>query len=147
MRQNFLPGLAALIVAIVTLFAASPGSAGNQLSVAIAGYDAVSYHQGEPAEGQARFNHFWNGAVWYFASEENRNSFRENPTEFAPAFDGYCAWAASQGYKAPGDPSVYRVVDGTLYLQVHPRAQELWEADVPKHIAAGEENWPRIHPF
>lgn len=147
MLRSIIPGLAAFGLALATFFAASPATAGNQLSVAIAGYDAVSYHKNAPAAGEARFNHFWNGAVWYFSSEENRNAFRAEPTKYAPAFDGYCAWAASQGYKAPGDPNVYRLVDGTLYLQVHPRAQELWEADIPKHIAAGEENWPRIHPF
>ena len=70
-----------------------------------------------------------------------------SPTAFAPAHDGYCSWAASQGFIAPGDPLIYEVVDGQLYLQVHPRAQELWEADIPAHIAQGDENWPRINPF
>ena len=124
-----------------------PVEAGNQLAVAIGGFDAVSYHEGEPQRGEARFNHFWNGAVWYFSTEANRDAFRDNPEGFAPAFDGYCSWAASQGYTAPGDPLVYDVVDGTLYLQVHARAQELWQADIPTHIEQGEENWLLIHPF
>ena len=127
--------------------AAAPALAGNQLSTAIGGYDAVSYQSDEPVRGEARYNHFWNGAIWFFSSEANRDAFRDDPETYAPAFDGYCAWAASQGYKAPGDPLVYAVVDGQLFLQVHERAQELWEADIPQHIADGEENWPRIHPF
>jgi len=134
-------------LALAAAFAAAPALAGNQLAVAIGGTDPVSYHQDGPVEGEARFNHFWNGAVWYFSSEENRATFAEAPEAFAPAYDGYCAWAASQGYKAPGDPNVWQVVDGTLYLQVHPRAQELWSEDIPAHIEAGDENWPRIHPF
>ena len=139
--------LAAVFAAVMMIFASAPASAGNQLAVAIGGYDTVSYHTGTPSQGEARFNHFYNGAIWYFASEENRNTFKADPAKYAPAYDGYCSWAASQGYKAPGDPTVYQVVDGTLYVQVHPRAQELWEADIPKHIADGNENWPRIHPF
>ena len=139
--------VAAIFAAVTMIFASAPASAGNQLAVAIGGFDTVSYHQGEPSQGEARFNHFWNGAIWYFSSEENRNTFKADPAKFAPAYDGYCSWAASQGYKAPGDPTVYQVVDGTLYVQVHPRAQELWEADIPKHIADGNENWSRIHPF
>ncbi|MEM8591866.1 MAG: YHS domain-containing (seleno)protein [Pseudomonadota bacterium] len=122
-------------------------AAGNQLAVALGGYDTVSYHTGEPSPGEARLNHFWNGAIWYFTSEANRDAFKADPLSYAPAYDGYCSWAASQGYKAPGDPTVYEVVDGTLYVQVHPRAQELWQADIPAHIIAGDENWPRIHPF
>lgn len=128
--------------------ALTPAQAGNQLAIAIGGFDAVSYQQADaPERGEARFNHFWNGAVWFFDSEANRDAFREDPTAYAPAYDGYCAWAASQGYIAPGDPLIYEVVDGQLYLQVHARAQELWEADIPAHIAQGDENWPRINPF
>lgn len=124
-----------------------PAAAGTQLPVAIGGYDAVSYHQDAPAEGRAQFSHFWNGAVWYFASAENRDVFAESPAAFAPAYDGYCAYAAAQGYKAPGDPTVFAVVDGTLYLNVSERAQDLWEQDVPGHIATADETWPRIHPY
>ncbi|MGP1253248.1 MAG: YHS domain-containing (seleno)protein [Kiloniellales bacterium] len=126
----------------------SPAEAGNQLPTAISGFDAVSYQQGDtPQRGEARFNHFWNGAIWFFTSEANRDAFSADPEAYAPAYDGYCAWAASQGYIAPGDPLIYEVVDGQLYLQVHPRAQELWQADIPAHIAQGAENWPRINPF
>ena len=126
----------------------TPAAASNQLAIAIGGFDAVTYQQAdEPQRGEARFNHFWNGAVWYFSSEANRDAFREDPTAFAPAYDGYCSWAASQGYIAPGDPLIYEVVDGQLYLQVHARAQELWEADIPTHITQGDENWLRINPF
>jgi len=139
--------ITAFVLAAATGLAANVASAGNQLAVAIGGYDTVSYHEDGPLMGEARFNHFWNGAIWYFASEENRDQFKADPAAFAPAYDGYCSWAASQGYKAPGDPSVWEVVDGTLYVQVHPRAQELWQADIPKHIEDGDANWPRIHPF
>ena len=126
----------------------APAQASNQLAIAIGGFDAVSYQHGEqPQRGEARFNHFWNGAVWFFSSEANRDAFRDDPAAYAPAYDGYCSWAASQGYIAPGDPLIYEVVDGQLYLQVHARAMELWQADIPAHIAQGDENWPRINPF
>lgn len=137
---------AAALAAGLAIFAQS-ATAGNQLAVAIGGYDTVSYHDGTPLQGEARFNYFYNGAIWYFSSEDNRDKFKADPVAFAPAYDGYCSWAASQGYKAPGDPMVWNVVDGTLYVQVHPRAQELWSEDIPTYIAAGDENWPRIHPF
>ena len=139
--------LTAIFIAAITAVASLPAAAGNQLAVAIGGYDTVSYHDGAPTAGEAPHNHFWNGAIWYFASAENRDTFAADPERYAPAYDGYCSWAASQGYKAPGDPNVWEVVDGTLYVQVHQRAQELWQADTPKYIAAADENWPRIHPF
>ena len=139
--------VAACAAAITLALTSLPASAGNQLAVAIGGYDTVSYHQDGPKPGEARINHFWNGAIWYFTSTENRDMFAADPAKYAPAYDGYCSWAASQGYKAPGDPMVWQVVDGQLYVQVHQRAQELWSEDVPTHIIQADENWPRIHPF
>ena len=139
--------LAAAGLAAGIALSAFTAQAGNQLAIAIGGYDTVSYHDGTPTQGEARCNAFHNGAVWYFSSEENRDKFKESPATFVPAYDGYCSWAASQGYKAPGDPTVWQIVDGTLYVQVHPRAQMLWQEDIPMYIAAGDENWPRIHPF
>lgn len=139
--------LAILGIVFSMTLSTQTAQAGNQLAVALSGYDTVSYHDGAPAQGEARINHFHNGAIWYFTSEENRDKFKADPARYAPAYDGYCSWAASQGYKAPGDPNVWQVVDGTLYVQVHARAQMLWSEDIPTYIMQGDENWPRIHPF
>ena len=112
--------------------ASSAAYAGNQLATALGGFDTVSYFtEGEPVPGRAKFHHFWNGAVWYFSSEENRDKFIAEPTAFAPQYDGYCAWAASQNYKRPGDPQVWEIVDGKLYVKVHEGAQEKWRAGHP----------------
>ncbi|MEM1351415.1 MAG: YHS domain-containing (seleno)protein [Pseudomonadota bacterium] len=137
--------ISAAAVAAWIAIMAQTASAGNQLTVAIGDGDAVSYHSGMRLTGKARFNYFYNEAIWYFSSEKNRNKFKADPEAFAPAYDGHCAWAASQGDKAPGDPTVWSVVDGTRYMHVHPRAQRFWSADIPTCSADGNENWPRIH--
>lgn len=138
---------AAALVAL-GLMTAGTAHATNQLATAIGGYDAVSYHtEDAPTQGVARFHHFWNGAVWFFASEENRDRFAADPTAFAPQYDGYCAWAASQNYKRPGDPNVWQIKDGKLFLMVHEGAREKWRADIPTHIAQGDENWALIAPY
>ena len=141
-RKHF----AAIVVAIGT-FAAMPASAANTLGIAFAGNDPVTHLQGSPQQGQAKYYHLWNGALWYFSTEENRDAFKAEPTAFAPQFDAYCAWAASQGYKRPGDPNVTQIVDGKLYTFVHEGAREKWRADIAKHIEDGEANWVNIEPF
>ena len=139
-----LAAVAALAVTGAAL--TGPAAAGPQFVVAVNGYDPVSYFTEDgPAPGVVTISHHWNGATWLFASEENRDRFAADPTRYAPRFDGYCAFAASRGYKAPGDPEVWRVVDGRLYLNATPRAQTLWEEDIPGNIATGEENWPRLN--
>lgn len=120
----------------------------NQLSTAIGGYDTVAYFtEGKPVQGRAKFHEFWNGAVWYFSSEENRDKFKADPVAYAPQYDGYCAWAASQNYKRPGDPQVWQIEDNKLYIKVHEGAQKKWRGDVPKHISQADDNWLKIAPY
>ena len=126
---------------------AAPAIAGNALGTAFAGYDPVSYFQDAPAQGKAKFYHLWEGTLWMFSTEENREAFKSDPTAYAPQFDAYCAWAASQGYKRPGDPNVTQLFDGKLYTFVHEGARDKWRANIAQHIADGEANWEQIEPF
>ena len=113
--------------------------------VAIGGFDPVGYFtEGRPVAGSAAFTLRWNGATWRFASAASRDRFAANPEAYAPRFGGYCAWAVSQNYIAPGDPNVWRIVDGRLYLNFNARAKELWEADLAGAIARGNANWPSV---
>jgi len=135
-------GAAASLAGLVT-----PAIAGNQLAVAISGFDVTTYQSGTPERGIPRFNAFFNGALWYFRSEATRDLFVADPARYAPQFDGYCAWAASEARKAPGNPEFWRIVDGRLYLQVHEQAQQAWLRDVPGNITKANTAWPRVHPF
>lgn len=113
--------------------------------VAIGGHDPVAYFtEGRPVEGAATFETQWNGATWRFASAANKAMFEADPAAYAPQFGGYCAWAASQGYIAPGDPLQWRIVDGELFLNYNARAKALWEQDMTAAITRGKANWPRI---
>lgn len=140
--------LTVLAIALSGIFASAPAHATNTLATAIGGHDVVSYFTDRaPTQGQARLHHFWNGAVWFFSSAENRDTFAADPVAYAPQYDGYCAWAAYQNYKRPGDPNVWQIVDDKLYLNVHERAQKMWREDIPTHISHGDENWIRIAPY
>jgi hypothetical protein len=141
-------GLVKRWIAVLVVIAATtlPAVAGPQFAVALHGYDPVAYFtDAKPVLGDLRFTQFWNGANWIFHSEANRAKFVADPTAFAPQYDGYCAYAASLGYIAPGDPQVCRVVDGKLYLNFSVQAAELWEKGIPGNIAKANENWPRLN--
>jgi hypothetical protein len=142
--------LALCVIAIGALTAAAPGGSRPSVNVsrgqlALRGYDAVAYFRdGRPVTGAASLEHRWNGAVWRFATAANRDAFAKDPAGYAPEFGGYCAYAVSRGYTADGDPNVWRIVDGRLYLNYSKRARELWEADVVGNIAKGKRNWPAV---
>jgi hypothetical protein len=123
----------------------APSVSATGQGIAIGGYDPVAYFTaGRPVAGSAGFEFRWNGATWRFASAASRARFEANPAAYAPAFGGYCAWAVSQNYIAAGDPLVWRIVDGRLYLNFNQRAKMLWEADLASAIARGNANWPAV---
>ena len=113
--------------------------------VGAGGYDVVAYFaQGRPTEGSTQFTHSWNGATWRFASAANRDSFAANPARYAPAYGGHCAWAASQGYRAKGDPMNWRIVDGRLFLNYNAEVQQRWNASYMRFIREADTRWPRL---
>jgi YHS domain-containing protein len=112
-------------------------------NVAVSGYDAVSYFDGDgvPVKGDADFAVAHDGAVYHFANGVNAARFAANPEAFLPRYGGHCAWAMARGYLAPGDPLAYAVVDGKLYLNFNQAVKAKWDLDRAGHIAAAEKNW------
>lgn len=109
------------------------------------GYDLVSYHTSKrPLRGNGHFLTVHDGVTYLFASEENKNIFDRNPGKFIPAYGGYCAFGASVGKKFVGDPEVWRIVDGRLYLNLDENIQDMWLKDVPGRIKAADANWKKI---
>lgn len=145
MRTLFLAAALALAAPAAALAAKAPVYTSSFSNAAVAGYDPVAYFTaGKPLKGDARFKTMYNGAEWRFSSAENLAAFRANPARYAPQYGGYCAWAVSQGYTASGDPEVWKVVDGKLYLNYNAEVGRKWSADVPGFIAAGDKNWPKV---
>ena len=124
---------------------AAPPVSADKSGLAIRGYDPVAFFTvGAPTRGKAEHSLAWNGSTWRFASAQSLAAFKAAPERYAPQFGGYCAWAVSQHYLAPGDPDYWKIVDGRLYLNANARAKELWEADQPEAIARGHANWPAV---
>ncbi len=110
--------------------------------LAVRGYDAVAFFAEEAAvRGNPTFEFTWNGAKWLFASAENLNKFKTDPAAFAPQFGGYCSYAVSHGYTADGDPQMWKIFDGKLYLNYNKEAKEAWEKNQDNYIKDGEKNW------
>ena len=115
--------------------------------VAIRGYDPVAYFdQGKPVAGNPEHALAWQGVTWHFASAEHRQAFQANPEKYAPAYGGYCAYAVAQDRLASIDPTAWRIVDGTLYLNYSASIQDKWERDIPGYIKQAEMNWPDLRP-
>ena len=137
--------LSAVAVAPAKAAPAAPAVNVDRSGLAIRGYDPVAFFtEGRPVAGSPDHQLEWQGAQWRFASAQSLAAFAADPARYAPQFGGYCAWAVSQGYVAPGDPEQWKIVDGKLYLNFNARAKELWEADQADAIKRGHANWPAV---
>ena len=43
--------------------------------------------------------------------------------------------------KFDGDPMLWKIVDGKLYLNLNPDMQKKWERDIPGHMTKADTNW------
>ncbi len=112
---------------------------------AVQGYDLVSYHTAKrPLRGNGHFVAEHEGVTYLFVDAENLAAFQKDPERYVPAYGGWCAFGVSVGKKFVGDPEVWRVVDGRLYLNLDANIQDDWLKDVPGRIRKADANWPQI---
>jgi YHS domain-containing protein len=117
----------------------------DRRGLALEGYDPVSYFTaGTPTKGVKHIEATFNGALYHFVSQSNRELFEKAPTKYAPAYGGYCGYAASLGKVRPANPLLWSIVDGQLIVQHTKGAAELWEKDVPGNKAKADKLWPRL---
>lgn len=128
----------------------------DETGYAVSGYDVVSYFdlpqsaigqpQQSPIAGLTSFTADYNGAQFAFATAANRDRFLADPARYAPQYDGHCAYGVARGGKAPGNPTLWRIVDDRLYLNVSRNVVGFWEADIPGNLLTSEANWVTVEP-
>lgn len=134
------------IVAIFVMFMSSFALASDNYSTPVLrGYDAVSYHTiGRPVMGNGSHASVYNDGVYLFINEENKALFDKNPAKYAPAYGGWCAFGISAGKKFHGDPLVWEIVDGKLYVNLNNKIKGLWAKDIPGFIKSADIKWEEI---
>jgi len=137
--------LTALVVAVSFFAVDSFAGYVQESTTGVLGYDLVSYHtEGKPVRGDGNNLVVIDDVTYLFANEVNKKAFEANPNKYLPAFGGYCAFGASVGKKFVGDPEVWKIVDGTLYLNLDRNIQKMWLEDISGNIVKAEQNWPQI---
>jgi YHS domain-containing protein len=113
--------------------------------LAIQGYDPVACFTGNnPVKGSARFSSEYAGARYLFANAEHKTLVDGNPAKYAPAYGGYCGYAASIGKVRPADPLLWSIVDGQLIVQHTKSADKLWKKDVAGNKMRADKYWPHL---
>ena len=146
----------AAVASTVLMGALAPVQAADELNVApglsivgapvaMHGFDPVAYFtDGAPAVGSDTYVHVHEGAAYRFASEEHLDIFKADPGRYIPAYGGFCAYGVAVGAKFDGDPRLWRIEDGRLYLNLNQEIYETFLEDVDGYIEDADGNWREI---
>ena len=151
-RRTLLAGLltAGLLSFVdqATLSAAESDEFVNALpdGVAMDGFDVVAYFDGAPAKGSTSHSVDYKGTSWRFSSAENAAAFAADPGAYEPLYNGWCAYAASEGYGAEVDfVNGWSVLDGKLYLNWDAETRDAFLSEQSTRIERADMNWPDLH--
>lgn len=86
--------------------------------LAIQGYDPVAYFTLKKAvKGKSTLTTTYEGVVYNFSSQANKDLFVKNPANYEPQYGGWCAYAmGATGEKVEIDPATFKIIDNKLYL-------------------------------
>ncbi len=86
--------------------------------IAIQGYDPVAYFtQHKAIKGNKNIALYIDGVTYYFATEADKNIFKQSPGKYEPEYGGWCAYAmGTKGEKVSINPETFKLIDNKLYL-------------------------------
>jgi len=141
------------IVAVsATVFAQSASKRVSEFNlekkVAIQGYDPVAYFkQNKAIKGKSSHTASYEGVLYYFSSEANKDIFLKSPASYEPQYGGWCAYAmGSSAEKVEIDPATFKILDGKLYLFYNAyfnNTLKSWNKDENNLKRKADANWKK----
>lgn len=136
-----------LLIAQNAVMAFRPISVDPDTSVALGGFDVVSYHLAEaPVKGHPSYQIEWSGAQWRFASQTHMRLFKKSPQKYAPEFGGYCAFGMSAGGKEVHacNPTVYTLQKGRLIVFSSQAQLDAWMKNPEESHRVGTDTYKAL---
>lgn len=117
--------------------------------IAIQGYDPVAYFkQSKAIKGKKEIATTYQGVIYYFSSQSNKDAFTKNPASYESQFGGWCAYAlGSSGDKVDINPETFKIIDGKLYLFYNAyfnNTLKSWNKDEVNLKKKAETNWKKL---
>jgi len=149
------PGVAALLIGLMLSGLAlvpTRGAVTTELivadrlgGVALYGFDPVAYFVDRMAQpGSEAIELRFGELTWRFRNEANRAAFAARPEVYIPRFGGHDPIALMRGIPIAGDPALFVVYDGRVFLfqRADNRAAFLKEPETIAQAAAAA--WPKV---
>ena len=132
-----------LLITSISAFANAPIETGTFNNKAIYGWDPMGYwNEGKAVKGKEEFTFTWRGAEWFFASQENLDTFKSDPLKWAPQYGGYCAYAMSDNRLVGIDEDAFTVYQDKLYLNYSMSVSREWNKNKDQFIAEADGFYP-----
>ncbi len=117
--------------------------------VAIQGYDPVAYFtQKKAVKGKTTLATTYEGVVYYFSTQTNKEAFVKTPSSYEPQYGGWCAYAmGSSADKVEINPETFKILDGKLYLFYNAyfnNTLKSWNKDEVNLKKKADTNWKKL---
>jgi YHS domain-containing protein len=117
--------------------------------VALQGYDPVAYFiQKKALKGKTTLATTYEGVVYYFSTQANKEIFAKNPSQYEPQFGGWCAYAmGANAEKVEINPETFKIVDGKLYVFYNAyfnNTLKSWNKDEVNLKKKADANWKKF---
>jgi len=118
--------------------------------VAIQGYDPVAYfNRGKAVKGKKEILASYQGVIYKFSSNENKEAFLKNPSKYEPQYGGWCAYAmGSSGGKVEINPETFKIIGGKLFLfynEYFNNTLKSWNKDEDDLKSKADTNWKKFY--
>lgn len=143
--KKIIQSIAAFALLASSAFAGELVNVSGASKIAVSGYDPVAFFtEAKVVNGSPFISAEYQGATYFFATEEHKTLFAANPARYAPQFGGYCAYGVSLGKLFPVDIKTWQVRDGKLYLNLNADVLKKFNADLNGNVAKAEQHWPEL---
>ena len=143
--KNTIKSIAAIALLSVTAYAGDLVNVSGASKAAVSGYDTVAFFTDAKAvNGSPFITAEYEGATYFFATEEHKTLFTASPEKYAPQCGGFCAYDVGLGKLFPVDITTWQVRDGKLYLNLNGDILKKFNEDFAGNVAKADKNWPGL---
>ena len=146
--------LALIAVTTVGLLAAGSyaqsGKKGKKFNVNKDGFALLEHDpvllkdDGKLMKGDRKFMVVHHGVKYAFSSADSMKIFQKTPSDYIPAYGGYCAMGISLGKFFDVELSTAAVVDGRLMLNKDKEIEKLFNENLDANVKKADANWPKL---
>lgn len=116
---------------LIIVFTAAANAQDTETLIPLEGLDPVMLSQGKEVQGDLKYKVLRGRFEYLFANEVNKATFEKDPSKYEIQLDGHCA---RMGAPTTGNPDLYAVHNGRIYIFGSEECQTLFKATPAKYL-------------